>query len=215
VRGEDELRMRPLVRLFLTLAVGQLISKPPIMVNGEERIPHRWRMVLAIDELASLGELEPLELALSKSAGAGITGLLLTQDHEQVIKEYGSHETITSHCRIVIAFAPNNQPTAEWLSKACGQATEVYEDVTETLNNGKKSQNRGFRASPKPLLSPDELRQLKQPEKDNKGTIVAPGELLVIVGGQVIKGTQSLGFRDPELTRRMSIAAPGTMRIFT
>jgi hypothetical protein len=39
--GEDDLRLRPLIRLFLTLAVGQLISTPPVIVNGREQIPHR------------------------------------------------------------------------------------------------------------------------------------------------------------------------------
>jgi type IV secretion system protein VirD4 len=212
-RGEDELRMRPLVRLFLTLAVGQLISKPPALVGGEEVIPHKWRMLLAIDELASLGELEPLELALSKSAGAGITGLLLGQDHEQIVKTYGTHETITAHCKVTTAFAPNNHATAEWLSKACGQATEVVEEVTESFSSGKRSHNRSYRSSPRALMTPDEIKRLKPAEKDRDGKIVAPGDLIILIGGQVIRGTQSLAFRDPEFSRRMAIPAPPTMRI--
>ncbi len=212
-RGEDELRLRPLVRLFLTLAVGQLISKPPVLVDGRETIPHKYRLLLAIDELASLGESEPLELALSKSAGAGITALLLAQDHEQIVKAYGIHETITAHCALLTAFAPNNQATAEWLSKATGQSTEVVEDVSESLSNGKRSQNRSFRSTPRALMTADEIRRLKPPTKDAAGTIIAPGDLLVFHAGQVIRGTQSLAFRDPEFARRMAIPAPATMRM--
>jgi hypothetical protein len=45
------------------------------------------------------------------------------------------------------------------------------------------------------------------------GKIISPGELLVFQGGQVIKGTQSLAFRDPEFERRMTLPAPPTMRL--
>jgi type IV secretion system protein VirD4 len=208
-RGEDELRMRPLVRLFLTLAIGQLISKPPILVNGEERIPHKHPMLLAIDEFASLGEMEPLEIALSKSAGAGITGLLLAQDHQQIVKAYGQNETITSHCKVISAYAPSPMSkTAEWLSDACGKSTVVVEEISESLSNGKRSQNRTLRSVPRPLMTPDEIRRLKPPKRDRYGKITDPGEMLIFQGGQVIRGTQSLWYRDPEFKRRAAIPAP-------
>lgn len=208
-RGEDELRMRPLVRLFLTLAIGQLISKPPTMVKGVEKIPHKYPMLLAIDEFASLGEMEPLEIALSKSAGAGITALLLAQDHEQIVKAYTQNETITSHCKVVSAFAPSPMSkTADWLSDACGKSTVVTEEVSESLSNGKRSQSRTLRSSMRLLFTPDEIRRLKPPKRDRDGNIIDPGEMLIYQGGQVIRGTQSLGFRDPEFQRRMEIPAP-------
>jgi len=207
-RGEDELRMRPLVRLFLTLAIGQLISKPPIMVDGEERIPHRHAMLLAIDEFASLGEMEPLEIALSKSAGAGITALLLAQDHQQIVKAYGANETITSHCKVISAYAPSPMSkTAEWLSEACGKSTVVIEEVSENTSSGKRSQNRTLRSVPRLLMTPDEIRRLKPPKRDGDGKITDPGELLIFQGGQVIRGTQALWFRDPEFQRRVGIPA--------
>jgi type IV secretion system protein VirD4 len=212
-RGEDELRMRPLVRLFLTLAIGQLISKPPIMVKGVEKIPHKYPMLLAIDEFASLGEMEPLEIALSKSAGAGITALLLAQDHEQIVKAYTQNETITSHCKVVSAFAPSPMSkTADWLSDACGKSTVVTEEVSESLSNGKRSQSRTLRSSMRLLFTPDEIRRLKPPKRDRDGNIIDPGEMLIYQGGQVIRGTQSLGFRDPEFQRRMEIPAPVATR---
>ncbi len=212
-RGEDELRLRPLVRLFLTLAIGQLISKPPALVNGKEVIPHKHRLLLAIDEFASLGAMEPLELALSKSAGAGITALLLAQDHEQIVQSYGQNETITSHCRVTTAYAPNNQKTADWISDKCGKSTVVVEEVSESVSNGKRSQSRTYRSVARPLMTADEVRRLLPPEKNAKGEITNPGDILVFLGGQVIKGTQSLGFRDPEFARRMAIPCPPTMKL--
>ena len=212
-RGEDELRLRPLVRLFLTLAVGQLISKPPALLNGAEVIPHKHRLLLAIDEFASLGAMEPLELALSKSAGAGITALLLAQDHEQIVQAYGGNETITSHCKVMTAYAPNNSKTAEWISEACGKSTVVVEEVSESISSSGRSQNRTYRSVPRALMTADEVKRLKPPGKDAAGKITSPGDLLVFQGGKVILGTQSLAFRDPEFSRRMAIPAPATMKL--
>jgi len=204
-RGEDELRLRPLVRLFLTLSIGQLISKPP-GPNGQ--IPHKHPLLLAIDEFASLGRCEPLEIALSKSAGAGITALLLAQDYQQIVAAYGQNENITGHCQVMAAYAPNNIQTAEWLSKKTGQSTVVVEDISESMQGGagKRSQNAAFRSVARPLLTPDEVSRLKAPVRDTEGKILEPGELLVFQAGRhVILATQSLAFRDPEFQRRMGI----------
>jgi type IV secretion system protein VirD4 len=211
-RGEDELRLRPLVRLFLTLAIGQLISKPPILVDGKELIPHKHPLLLAIDEFASLGQMEPLEIALSKSAGVGITALLLAQDHQQILKSYGENENITGHCQVIAAYPPNNIKTAKWMSEKTGQTTVVVEDVSESSQSGggsnRRSQNATFRSVPRVLMTPDEVCRLKAPTRDAAGLIISPGELLVFQTGQhVIRATQSLAFRDPEFRRRMEIPA--------
>jgi type IV secretion system protein VirD4 len=212
-RGEDELRLRPLVRLFLTLAIGRLVSQPPAVVNGREQSPHRHRLLLAIDEFASLGRMEPMEVFLSQSAGAGITALLLAQDYQQIVAAYTQHENITGHCLVMAAYAPNNTQTAEWLSKKSGQSTVVVEDVSETSQQGggKRSQNATYRSVPRLLMTPDEISRLKPPERDADGRITAPGELLVFQAGQhAVLATQSLAFRDPEFQRRMAIPAPAT-----
>ena len=212
-RGEDELRLRPLVRLFLTLAIGKLVSAPLVMVDGREQSPHRHRLLLAVDEFASLGRMEPMEIFLSKSSGFGITALLLAQDYQQIVAAYGQHENITGHCQVMAAYAPNNAQTAEWLSKKTGQSTVVVEDVSELLQQGggKRSQSATYRSLPRPLLTADEVCRLKAPERDVEGRITAPGELLVFQAGQhAILATQSLGFRDPEFKRRMAIPAPPT-----
>jgi type IV secretion system protein VirD4 len=208
-RGEDELRLRPLVRLFLTLAVGQLISTPPVIVDGNEQIPHRHPLLLAIDEFASLGKMEPMEMALSKSASMGITALLLCQDYEQIVAAYGQHENITGHCGVISAYAPNNAETAEWLSRKTGESTVVTEEVAEAQQPGlgRRSQTSTYRSIARPLLTADEVTRLRAPTRDAAGLITSPGELLVFQAGQhVIRATQSLAFRDPEFQRRMALS---------
>ena len=43
---------------------------------------------------------------------------------------YGKDESVLSNCHVRIALAPNRVETAEWLSRMCGTATVVKEDVT-------------------------------------------------------------------------------------
>jgi type IV secretion system protein VirD4 len=206
-RGEDELRLRPLVRLLLTVALGQLIST-------ETR--HRHPMIAPIDEFAaSLRKMEPLEMFLAKAAFAGIRLMLLTQDYQKILAEYGEHESITSHCPVLTAYAPNDQRTAEWISKRSGETTVVVEEVSETLVSGRvNSTNRSYRSTQRALLTPDEVRRIKQPERDENERVTAPGEALIFKAGQhAIRGTQTFAFLDPEFRRRMAIPAPPTMHL--
>ena len=215
-RGEDELRMRPLVRLFLTMAMGRLCSAELRMERGREVSPHKHRLLLMLDEFATLREMKEFELALGKCAGFGIKAFLLVQDREQIIDAYGPNESITSHCHIRAAYAPNNLRTADWLSEMAGQSTRVVEDVTESGEKMGRMKNvsRTFHTVSRPLMTPDEVMRLKSPTKNAKGEIVSPGNVLVFVAGRKpIVATQALYFRDPEFNRRVAIRAPATHRI--
>jgi type IV secretion system protein VirD4 len=205
-RGEDELRVRPLVRLLLTLALGQLISSDTA---------HKHPLLASVDEVASLKKMEPLQMFLSKSAFVGIRLLLLTQSYQDILDQYGEHESITAGCQVLTAYAPNDNRTAEWLSERTGQSTVVVEEVTETQASGRQgSHNRSFRSVERPVLTPDEVRRLRSPKRDACDRITEPGDVLVFKAGQhVIRGTQSLAFRDPEFRRRMAIPAPPTMHL--
>lgn len=215
-RGEDELRMRPLVRLFLTMAMGRLGSAELRMEGGKEASPHKHRLLVAIDEFATLREMPEFELAMGKCAGFGIKVLLLVQDREQILKAYGPNESITAHCHIRTAYAPNNLRTAEWLSEMCGNSTVVVEDVTESGEKGSRMRHisRVFHTVSRPLMTPDEVMRMQAPTKDARGEIVSPGNVLVFVAGRrPIMATQALYFRDPEFNRRAAIAPPATHRI--
>jgi len=215
-RGEDELRMRPLVRLFLTMMMGRLCSAPLRMQDGREVSPHKHRLLLALDEFATLREMKEFELALGKCAGFGIKAFLLVQDREQIIDAYGPNESITSHCHIRAGYAPNNLKTAEWMSEMLGQSTVVVEAVTESGDRGSRMKHvsRTYHTVSRPLMTPDEVMRLKAPTKDVRGEIVSPGNVLVFVAGRKpIVATQALYFRDPEFNRRVAIPAPATHRI--
>lgn len=189
----------PLIRLFFTKMMDRLLSEPTN--NGKS--PHRWPLLLMMDEFAALKKMESFVSALERCPGYGIRAFLLVQDHEQLIRDYGQNETVTAMCHIRLAFTPNDIKTAKWITDSLGTITVNKEDVSESGSNGKLSSSRSYHQSSRNLLNPDEVMRLKTAEKE--GTkIVAPGELLIFVAGQFpIKATQSLWFFDPELTRRI------------
>jgi len=214
-RGEDELRLRPLIRLFLTMAMGRLCSAPLRLQAGQEVSPHKHRLLVLLDEFASLRAMKEFELALSKCAGYGIKAFLLVQDRTQLLDAYGPNESITSHCHIRAAYAPNNLQTAQWLSDILGRTTLVVEDVTESGDgSSKRNFSRTYHTISRPLMTADEIMRMKAPQKDAAGRIVDPGKVLVCVTGRpAALATQSLYFRDPEFVRRAAIPAPATHRI--
>jgi type IV secretion system protein VirD4 len=207
VRGEDELRLRPLVRLFLNLALGRLVSMDPHELHQ--------KLLVAIDEMPTLRRMEPLELFLTKGAGNGIRALLLAQDYQDIVTEYGAHERITAECSVMTCHAPNNVATAKWLSERCGQTTRTVEEISESRGreHSSRTTSRVYRSVAAPLMTPDEVTRLALPARNRDGKIVGPGEMLIFDAGQhPIRGTQSLAFFDPEFCRRMVIEAPRTMR---
>lgn len=212
-RGADKERLRPLVRLLLTMAMRQLTGVELKYQDGQAVMPHRHRMLMMLDEFPSLGRLQIVQDALPNCAGYGIKAFLAAQDRGQVFNAYGQWQTITGNCHVRIIYASNEWETAEWVSHIVGQTTIVKEDVTESgLRHGSlKNISRTYHEVGRPLLTPDEIMRLKKSRKDDGGRIVESGEMVIFVAGEApIKGTQILYFLDPTFDARSRIPAPGT-----
>ena len=149
----------------------------------------RHRVLLMLDEFASLGKLEILQEALAYCAGYGVKAYLIVQGLEQLYAAYGRNESIVGNCHIRVAFAPNKIETAQLLSKMTGTTT-----VQSHRWAGKKRQKH-FHA--RPLLTPDECMRLRLPEKDRTTDRVSPGR------GADSRGGSSADLRgaDPLLSR--------------
>ena len=212
-RGDDKERLRPLIRLMLAMITRRLTGVELQFENGQPVFPHRHRLLLMLDEFPSLNRLHVIEDALPKCAGYGIKAYLATQDREQMFRSYGEHQSITGNCHIRIVYAPNEWKTGEWVSQMVGTTTIVKEDVTEsgTRYGPMKHVSRTYHEVSRPLMTPNEIMQLKKPEKNEAGQITAPGEMLVFVAGEApIRGTQILYFKDPVFARRAATPAPGS-----
>lgn len=212
-RGGDKERLRPLVRLLLTMAMRQLMGVELTYKDGQPLMPHRHRLLMMLDEFPSLGRLQIIQDALPKCAGYGIKAFLAAQNREQMFNAYGAHQSITSNCHVRIVYAPNEWESAEWISRMIGNTTIVKEDVTEsgTRFGPLKNVSRTYHEVSRPLLTPDEIMDLKKPRKDDSGQIVESGEMVVFMAGErPIFGTKILYFLDPIFGRRATIEAPVT-----
>ena len=222
VQPGDLKRVRPLLRVMLTqILYGLMAEHPTSPEPGTPRWPgrvgrapkldrtepisalRRHRVLLMLDEFASLGRLEILQEALAYCAGYGVKAYLIVQGLEQLYAAYGRDESIVGNCHIRVAFAPNKIETAQLLSKMTGTTT-----VQSRTWAGKKRQKH-FHA--RPLLTPDECMRLRLPEKDRITGRMNAGEALILAAGlPPIYGEQILYFEDAAFRRRASVPPPAT-----
>ena len=205
----DKNRLRPLERLLLTQVVFTLTGKMEFE-NGRAKTTHKHLLLLMLDEFPTLGKLDIFESALAYIRGYGIKAYIIIQDIQQLYKEYTNYESILSNCRIQIAYAPNNQQTAEWLSKKCGTTTIIKEQIS---TSGKRfggplsNVSRSYQEISRPLLTPHEITQLSM--LHTTADAEKPGELLVFMAGHpVIRGRQTPYFLDPTFDARSKIPPP-------
>src|SRR5215467_10334728 len=213
VPPSDKIRLRPLIRLMLTMVVNRLTER--MVFEGAEQKRNKHQLLLLIDEFPSLNRMEIFADALSYMAGYGLKAYLITQDIRQIVDAYGHNESIVSNCHVRIAFAPNQVETAELLSKMTG--TQTVQKASYNFSGSRFSPMMGHMNASvdhieRPLMTPDEVLRLTPPQKHSDGAsekIVAPGQMLIFVSGHYpILGTQMLYFLDPELTRRAAIEPP-------
>ena len=211
----DRDRVRPLVRLLITIIERRLTEEMDYAASGAER----QRLLLMLDEFANLGRLEVMEESLAYLAGYGIRAYLVLQDIQQLYKTYSRDETILSHCHIRAAFAPNKLETAQWLSQQTGESTVVKEKVS--TSGGRFSVmldkvSTTYDEHKRNLLTADECMRLPAATKDASDKIVAPGDMIVLVAGEPpIYGKQPMYFLDPRLLERADPAPRVPTRSFT
>jgi type IV secretion system protein VirD4 len=228
----DKARLRPLVRLLLTMVVRMLsdtieVTRSAPTVSLWDRLwgtpvspirqtaRHKHRLLGMIDEFPSLGKLDILQESLAFMAGYGMKFYLICQDINQLKSReigYGPDETITSNCHVQNAFPPNRIETAEHLSRLTGQTTVVKEQITSNARYTGWFQGHVSRTTQevqRPLLTPDECLRMPGPQKDSHGQILEPGDMVIYVAGfPAIYGRQPLYFHDPIFSARAAVPPP-------
>ena len=206
----DLVRLKSLARLLITRIVAALCGNMEFDA-GRSKTVHKHRLLLMLDEFPVLGKLEAFEKALAYVRGYGIKAYIIIQDVEQLIQEYGPHQSILSNCGIQLAYATNNQQTAELLSKMCGKETVTKVHIS---TSGKRfgvaplSQvSHSYQEIQRDLMTPDEIRHL--PKMHSTADAKEPGEMLIFMEGQhVIRGRQTPYFLDPTFDARSKIPPP-------
>ena len=157
-------------------------------------------MLLMLDEFPALGRLDFFESALAFMAGYGLKSFLIAQSLNQIEKAYGPNNAILDNCHVRVAFATNDERTAQRVSDALGTATEM-----RAMKN-----YAGHRLSPwlghlmvsrqetaRPLLTPGEVMQLppERRARPRRRCPADPGEQ-----GPLLRGCSVAG-PDPTTSR--------------
>lgn len=115
-------RVVPLTRIIINQIITSLTEKMDF-VDGKPVVAYKHKLLLLIDEFPAFGKIESLEKALAFIAGYGLKALLIIQSLNQINKAYTKDNSILDNCHIRIAYTPNDNHTAEEISKSLGDST--------------------------------------------------------------------------------------------
>ena len=147
--------------LFITQAYKQLVE----LASGDEGIngacPHPVNFI--IDEFANMPVIPGMENKITVARSRGISFMLIIQALSQLRAKYGPDvaEIIRSNCNLQVFLATNDNETAEYFSKICGEKT--IKDVNSSVaHDGKISES--YSLSSRALITPSELLTLPEGE---------------------------------------------------
>jgi type IV secretion system protein VirD4 len=184
--------LRPLIRLMLSQILHRLTEHLEFH-EGRAVTGYRHRLLLMIDEFASLGRLDMFAESLSLIAGYGIKACLIAQDLSQIHAAYGHDEAISSNCDTRVAFTPNRIETARLLSQMTGETTVRHAHRTISSSGASVSEPEIAR----PLLTPDEAMRL------------GSNEALIFASARpAIRAAKLRYYTDPDFSRLAKIQPP-------
>jgi type IV secretion system protein VirD4 len=144
-------RLFPVYRVLVDVALARLTDRP---VQEQVR-----RLLVVAEELPAYGYIHALNKGASDMAGYGIKGLFVAQDLDQFEDTYGTKNTIWGNTETKIFHAPDNEKTAERISRSILGAATVESPVQSRqgfLRDGSVS----YQHVERPLLTTDEVQSL-------------------------------------------------------
>jgi type IV secretion system protein VirD4 len=116
-----------------------------------------------LDEFAALGHLAPIERAMALMAGYGIQLWPILQDVHQLRATYGARAgTFLSNIGALQIFGVNDHESARLASDLLGQKTVVFRTTSQSMDSDMSGLTHAEHHSGRPLLTPDEVRNLSQ-----------------------------------------------------
>ena len=141
-----------------------------------------------LDEFAALGHLAPVERAMGLMAGYGVQLWPILQDVHQLRATYGQRAgTFLSNAGVLQVFGVNDHDSARLVSDLLGQETVVFQTISRALDVQQSGITYGEQHTARPLLTPDEVRNLPQHV-----------ELLFLAGQRPIVASKLAYYADPE-----------------
>ena len=145
--------------LFITQAYKALVE----LASGDEGVngscPHPVNFI--IDEFANMPVIPGMDNKITVARSRGISFMLIIQALSQLRAKYGPDvaEIIKSNCNLQVFLATNDNETAEYFSKICGQKT--IKDLNASVSQDGKI-NESYTLSARALISPEELLTLQE-----------------------------------------------------
>ncbi|MFM2345243.1 MAG: hypothetical protein RLZZ210_1857, partial [Pseudomonadota bacterium] len=200
-------RLRPLIRL-ITNQILKKLTESMKFENGQGLSPHKYKLLMMLDEFTALGKLEILQRSLGFMASYGIKAYLIAQDISQVHACYTGNESLTANCHIQVAFTPNSGriETAKYLSDLLGNKTEYKTAISISGKTG-NIKNDGFSSHideiKRPLMTAEEILRMKGLTKDGE-KVIDTGNMLIFVNGiNPIFGKQAPYFMNGSMMSRI------------
>lgn len=194
VPPSDLSRTRPLMRMIIN-QVGRTLTESLEFKDGKPVAAYRHRLLLLLDEFPALGRLDFFESALAFVAGYGMKVLLVVQSLNQLKKSYGPNNSIMDNCHIRIVFTPNDNETAELISRMLGQKTEIVTNQSfsgNRLNPWLKNMTCSTQETGRPLMTSGEVSILPYEE-----------EIIFVAGHPPIRARKLFYYKDRNFIRRI------------
>ncbi|CAH1696892.1 Type IV secretion system protein VirD4 [Hyphomicrobiales bacterium] len=172
------------LRLLVTQSLTDMARYPAKTAASASPAP----VLYLLDEFAALGHLAPVERAMGLMAGYGVQLWPILQDVHQLRATYGTRAgTFLSNAGALQVFGVNDHDSARLVSDLLGQETAVFKTMGQALDSEKSGISYGEHHSGRPLLTPDEVRNLPQ-----------NAELLFLAGQRPIVAGKLAYYADPE-----------------
>jgi type IV secretion system protein VirD4 len=166
----------------------RLLVSQSLLEMARDRTKPTTPVLYLLDEFASLGHLAPVERAMGLMAGYGVQLWPILQDIHQLRATYGHRAgTFLSNAGVLQVFGVNDHDSARLISDLLGQETVVFQTMARALDSDKTGISYSQQHTGRPLLTPDEVRNLP-----------AHGQLLFLAGQRPIFAEKLAYFTDPE-----------------
>ncbi|WP_253204305.1 type IV secretion system DNA-binding domain-containing protein [Sphingobium xenophagum] len=155
VKADQLPSLRPLVTVWLDIAISAIMSLPP---------DRKRRLYCVIDELPTLQKLPSLSDFLARARKYGGCGILGFQSYPQLEATYGIQDAaaITGYCSTWVALRANDTPTAKHVSENLGQVEQVEanEGMSYGVNDMRDGVNLSRMQMTRPLVMHTEVTNL-------------------------------------------------------
>lgn len=184
----DAPRLRPLIRLLINQVCRSLMEHIGADTDGRAK---KHRLLLLLDEFPTLGRLDYFSLNLRQMAGYGIKAHLIVQSFNDIIEQYGPHNTILDNCHVLTAFASSDPVTQQKISQMTGTVVEYREGYSQPAKLFSVG-HRSYSEQVRPLLQPGDVREFSTDQ-----------ELIFVTGCKPIKCSKLRYYADPRFTSRL------------